>query len=228
MLYEGQLAPIVTRQQARAPLWIAESPRLPGWPGHREAGPSPRSGQGDGAPASVPRASASGRPFAAVSGTLLLEPGDEGRLQADDPSGVTGVLADLVSRLVACERALSSLQAELAQVPSTSAPREARSDMARPAVGRPELASARGKVELSDCRQRSDGLTRRETEVLTLVADGRASKEIAEQLCVTVPTVSRHIANIYAKIDARNRADATRFALRMIGEVQPRGFAPSG
>ncbi len=56
-------------------------------------------------------------------------------------------------------------------------------------------------------------LTPRETEVLRLVAEGKASKEIAAELRVTLSTVSRHIANIYAKIDARNRADATRFAL---------------
>jgi DNA-binding CsgD family transcriptional regulator len=58
-----------------------------------------------------------------------------------------------------------------------------------------------------------DGLTRREVEVLMLVAEGRTSKQIAAELCVAVPTVSRHLANIYAKIDARSRADATRYAL---------------
>ena len=57
------------------------------------------------------------------------------------------------------------------------------------------------------------GLTHREVEVLGLIAKGKTSKEVATQLVVTVATVSRHIANIYYKIDARGRADATRFAL---------------
>jgi ATP/maltotriose-dependent transcriptional regulator MalT len=59
-----------------------------------------------------------------------------------------------------------------------------------------------------------DRLTAREVEVLRLVADGRTNKEIASALVLSVPTVQRHIANIYAKIGARGRADATAYALR--------------
>jgi DNA-binding CsgD family transcriptional regulator/tetratricopeptide (TPR) repeat protein len=57
-------------------------------------------------------------------------------------------------------------------------------------------------------------LTRREIEVLGRLAAGDTSKEIAAQLGIAVPTVDRHIANIYTKIGARGRADATAFALR--------------
>jgi DNA-binding CsgD family transcriptional regulator/tetratricopeptide (TPR) repeat protein len=59
----------------------------------------------------------------------------------------------------------------------------------------------------------SGGLTAREIEVLRLVAAGRTSREIAEELVVSVSTVERHIANIYAKIGARGRVDATAYAL---------------
>ncbi len=58
------------------------------------------------------------------------------------------------------------------------------------------------------------GLTAREVEVLRLLAGGLTNKEIAERLLLSVPTVSRHVATIYNKIDARNRADATAYALR--------------
>jgi DNA-binding CsgD family transcriptional regulator len=58
-----------------------------------------------------------------------------------------------------------------------------------------------------------DGLTTREVEVLRLLASGSRNKEIAEQLSVSVHTVERHLANIYAKIRARNRAEATAYAL---------------
>ncbi len=68
-----------------------------------------------------------------------------------------------------------------------------------------------------------DGLTRREVEVLLRVAAGRTSKEIAAELSVAVPTVSRHLANIYAKIGARNRAGATRYALESLHGVLPPG-----
>ena len=58
------------------------------------------------------------------------------------------------------------------------------------------------------------GLSRREVEVLRLVAAGRSNREIAAELSVSVRTVERHITNLYGKIDARNRADATAFAFR--------------
>jgi DNA-binding CsgD family transcriptional regulator/tetratricopeptide (TPR) repeat protein len=58
------------------------------------------------------------------------------------------------------------------------------------------------------------GLTARESEILRLLAGGSTSQEIAERLIVSVHTVNRHIANIYAKIGARGRAEATAFAFR--------------
>jgi len=59
-----------------------------------------------------------------------------------------------------------------------------------------------------------DGLTEREGEVLKLIAAGRSNREIAGELVVSIRTVERHITNIYAKIGARGKADATAYALR--------------
>ena len=58
------------------------------------------------------------------------------------------------------------------------------------------------------------GLTPRELEILKAVAAGKSNREIASTLVLSVHTVERHIANVYRKIDARNRAEATAFALR--------------
>jgi DNA-binding CsgD family transcriptional regulator/tetratricopeptide (TPR) repeat protein len=58
-----------------------------------------------------------------------------------------------------------------------------------------------------------DGLTDREVEVLRLIADGWTNREIAGSLVISVRTVERHIAHIYAKTRARGRADATRYAV---------------
>lgn len=58
-----------------------------------------------------------------------------------------------------------------------------------------------------------DGLTTREVEVLRLLAGGCTNGEIANALFVSVRTVERHVANIYEKIDARGRANATAYAL---------------
>lgn len=57
-----------------------------------------------------------------------------------------------------------------------------------------------------------DDLTPREAQVLGLIAQGLTNKEIAEQLVISVATVERHISNLYRKIDARGRADATAYA----------------
>jgi LuxR family transcriptional regulator, maltose regulon positive regulatory protein len=60
------------------------------------------------------------------------------------------------------------------------------------------------------------GLTRRETEVLRLIASGRTNPEIAEQLFLSVRTVERHVTSIYRKIGAEGRAArsiATSYAI---------------
>ena len=59
-----------------------------------------------------------------------------------------------------------------------------------------------------------DNLTEREVEVLRLLAGGRTSREIADELVLGVRTVDRHLSNIYAKIGARGRAEAIAYALR--------------
>jgi DNA-binding NarL/FixJ family response regulator len=59
-----------------------------------------------------------------------------------------------------------------------------------------------------------DGLTKREVDVLRLVAEGKSSREIGELLVLSVRTVERHIANIYLKTETHGRAQITAYALR--------------
>jgi predicted ATPase/class 3 adenylate cyclase/DNA-binding CsgD family transcriptional regulator len=61
--------------------------------------------------------------------------------------------------------------------------------------------------------ERPAGLSRRELEVLRLVAGGRTSAEIATELFITVRTAEHHIQHIYDKIGVSNRASATRWAI---------------
>jgi predicted ATPase/DNA-binding CsgD family transcriptional regulator len=56
-------------------------------------------------------------------------------------------------------------------------------------------------------------LTHRETEVLRLLASGHTNKEIAGAIGLSIATVERHVANMYGKIHARGRAEATAFAI---------------
>jgi DNA-binding NarL/FixJ family response regulator len=57
-----------------------------------------------------------------------------------------------------------------------------------------------------------DGLTAREAEVLTLVAEGLSNKEIAGRLHIGAATVKTHINNLFAKTGVRDRAQAVRYA----------------
>jgi DNA-binding NarL/FixJ family response regulator len=58
-----------------------------------------------------------------------------------------------------------------------------------------------------------DGLSRRECEVLALVADGRSNREIGEALLISDRTVARHLTNIFHKIGVTSRTQAVRYAI---------------
>jgi predicted ATPase/class 3 adenylate cyclase/DNA-binding CsgD family transcriptional regulator len=61
---------------------------------------------------------------------------------------------------------------------------------------------------------RPGGLSRREVEVLRLLADGGTAAEIAAQLFISSRTAEHHIQNIYTKIGVSTRAAATRWAVK--------------
>ena len=58
-------------------------------------------------------------------------------------------------------------------------------------------------------------ITKREEEVLQLIADGCSTPEVAEQLFISQKTVKNHLASIYQKLDARDRTQAVLQAVRM-------------
>lgn len=57
-----------------------------------------------------------------------------------------------------------------------------------------------------------DELTRRECEVLALVAEGHSNRHIGEELDISDRTVARHLTNIYHKIRVTNRTEAALYA----------------
>lgn len=58
------------------------------------------------------------------------------------------------------------------------------------------------------------GLTRRELEILQLVAEGHSNSQLAKMLWVTEQTVKFHLSNVYRKLDVANRTEASRWAQR--------------
>jgi DNA-binding NarL/FixJ family response regulator len=69
-----------------------------------------------------------------------------------------------------------------------------------------------------------DELTRREREVLELIARGHSNADIARQLYVSDATVKTHIAHVFSKLNLHDRAQAVIYAYE-IGLVQPRTAA---
>ena len=72
---------------------------------------------------------------------------------------------------------------------------------------------------IDDYRQQAevepyDRLTSREREILTLIADGHSSRQIAEMLYISLKTVQGHRTKIMEKLDIHNRAELVKYALR--------------
>lgn len=83
----------------------------------------------------------------------------------------------------------------------------------------PQLAASMlDEVRRLDQRHAADEdrvITRREEEVLQLIADGCSTPEVAERLFISQKTVKNHLASIYQKLDARDRTQAVLQAVRM-------------
>jgi DNA-binding NarL/FixJ family response regulator len=77
------------------------------------------------------------------------------------------------------------------------------------------LARATAGERISD-----DPLTRREAEVLKLIAEAHTNQQIAELLVISPKTVENHRARILEKLGMRDRVELTRYAIRR-GLVQP-------
>ena len=75
-----------------------------------------------------------------------------------------------------------------------------------PAIARAQRKERKGRVV------HSSGLTEREAEVLRLLAAGRTNQQIADELFISLNTVSHHMRNIYGKTGTINRTEAAAFA----------------
>ena len=108
-------------------------------------------------------------------------------------------------------------------VPKRAAPEELLSAIRIAAAGEvylyPSLAKLLVRDYLSsdrgaDERAGLDGLTDRECEVLTHLAEGSSNEEIAAALVISPKTVERHRENIMRKLNLHSRAELVRYAIR--------------
>jgi DNA-binding CsgD family transcriptional regulator len=83
---------------------------------------------------------------------------------------------------------------------------------------RPKVINNSPTFELDEASLQKLGISKREYEVLELIAAGYSNQEIAEKLFVSTSTVKTHVSNVLAKLDARRRTQAIQRAkeLRII------------
>ena len=75
---------------------------------------------------------------------------------------------------------------------------------------------------VAETANHADAITPRERQVLTLIASGKSSKQIAKELGISFRTSVCHRYRIQKKLNAHNTADLTRAAIRMgLIELQP-------
>ncbi len=71
-------------------------------------------------------------------------------------------------------------------------------------------------IEKPEARHQHIDLTYRETQILKLIAAGKTNKEIAALNCIELSTVKTHINNLYGKLPAKNRREASKKYAEMI------------
>ncbi len=93
-------------------------------------------------------------------------------------------------------------------------------DAVNMAAGDADLSPSLASSMLAEVRRLDEPdaervVTKREEEVLQLIADGCSTGEVAERLYISQKTVKNHLASIYQKLDARDRTQAVLQAVRM-------------
>ena len=73
-----------------------------------------------------------------------------------------------------------------------------------------EVPVAAQPFSVNEARLRELGITRREREILELIADGLSNREIAEKLFVSENTVKTHSSRLFDKLSAKRRTQAVQ------------------
>src|SRR5262249_41060718 len=135
------------------------------------------------------------------------------------PRGLSGPAIPATGRILAAADACHAMTEPRPHRPALS-PRQAAGELRR------EVRSGRLAADAVDAvlaaagqhrakrRARPPGLTPREIEVLTLIARGASTRQVARTLGITAKTAETHIERIYAKTGAATRSAATLFAMQ--------------
>jgi DNA-binding NarL/FixJ family response regulator len=143
-----------------------------------------------------------------MSGLVLIE-----RARAAAPS-VRPIVLSMHAESQVIDSALSA--GAVAYVVKTAHPEDLASAV-RQAFSHSVYLAGRREVTVAPATNGSSldehpDLTKRELEILRIVAEGHSNAELARMLWVTEQTVKFHLSNIYRKLDVANRTEASRWA----------------
>ena len=172
----------------------------------------------------------------ATLGYVLLCEGELSRLRAEPDPEAWRLAADEWQRLGhrfpaayarwrEAELLLAARRAQAAQAPLRTAFGVANSLGAEPLKAQAKALAACARLDLEGAETPTSqteralagvhGLTRRELQVLGLLADGRTNREIARALFVSEKTAGTHVSSILGKLEARSRVEAATVAHRL-------------
>ncbi len=80
---------------------------------------------------------------------------------------------------------------------------------------RPKVIEISGPFERNETNLKETGISKREYEVLELIAAGLSNQEIAARLFVSNSTIKTHVSSVLAKLDASRRTEAIANAKKM-------------
>jgi HD-GYP domain-containing protein (c-di-GMP phosphodiesterase class II) len=135
------------------------------------------------------------------------------------PRGLSGGAISTSGRLLGAADAYQSM-CEHRPYRAACAPTDAAAELRREAkAGRLDTDAVESVLTAAGHRsgrrrERPDGLTAREVEVLRLIAEGLSSKDVANRLVISPKTARNHIEHIYAKIGASSRVTASLYAVQ--------------
>jgi DNA-binding CsgD family transcriptional regulator len=146
---------------------------------------------------------------------------------AEGREDAAGLLLEGVNRFAALGARLDAARTRLALARSLSVTSpEVAVDAARHARAELEALGALRDADAAAALMRSLGakgragprahelLTRREDEVLRLLADGLSNRELAQRLFISSKTAEHHVSRVYSKLGVSTRAEATAYAIR--------------
>jgi DNA-binding NarL/FixJ family response regulator len=141
-----------------------------------------------------------------------------GRAKALDPQVSVLVLSSLrevraISNVLRAGAAAFCLKAA-ASADLTAAVRQSLNQSFYLAAGSLSESSGRVGSAAFEGDDEAADLTKRELEILRLVAEGHSNSQLARMLWVTEQTVKFHLSNVYRKLDVANRTEASRWAQR--------------